>query len=251
MAAVAVVEAVAGGNHDSRTMKRFLKKSITYLAVFLLLSFICSVLIVVVFKWAPVPFSSIMAQRQIEAIFTDEPYVEYQWYSWDEITPYMAMAVIAAEDQNFAIHSGFDIEAIQEAMDEARDGGRSRGASTISQQVSKNLFLWGGRSWIRKGLEAYFTVLIELFWSKKRIIEVYVNIAEMGPNVFGVGAASIKYYNKTPDAISRQQAALLAATLPNPRTHRVQNPSRYMRSRQTWILRQINGLGGTSYLDSL
>jgi monofunctional glycosyltransferase len=226
-----------------------LKKIAKYLFLLLLAAFVGSVIIVFVFRWLPIPFSAVMAQRQVEAIFSEEPYVEYKWYPWDEINPYMGMAVIAAEDQNFAHHSGFDFEAIQKAIDESRDGGRSRGASTLSQQVAKNLFLWSGRSWFRKGFEVYFTVLIELFWPKQRILEVYVNIAEMGPNVFGVGAASIKYFNREPSEISRQQAALLAASLPNPRTHRVRNPSNYMRSRQSWILRQINGLGGLQYLE--
>jgi monofunctional biosynthetic peptidoglycan transglycosylase len=226
-----------------------LKKFAKYVFILFLIAFIGSVVIVFIFRWAPVPFTSVMAQRQIQAIFSEEPYVEYKWYSWDEINPYMGMSVIAAEDQNFANHRGFDFEAIQKAMDEARDGGRSRGASTLSQQVAKNLFLWNGRSWFRKGLEVYFTVLIELFWPKQRILEVYVNIAEMGPNVFGVGAASIKYFNVEPSEISRRQAALLAASLPNPRTHRVRNPSNYMRSRQSWILRQVNGLGGLQYLE--
>jgi monofunctional glycosyltransferase len=190
-----------------------------------------------------------MVQRQVQAFLSEEPYVEYKWYAWNDINPYMGMSVIAAEDQNFANHRGFDFKAIQKAMDEARDGGRSRGASTLSQQVAKNMFLWNGRNWFRKGLEVYFTVLIELFWSKQRILEVYVNIAEMGPNVFGVGAASIKYFNIEPSDLSRRQAALLAASLPNPRTHRVRNPSNYMRSRQSWILRQVNGLGGLQYLE--
>jgi len=226
-----------------------LKKFAKFVFLLLIAAFVSSVVVVLIFRWVPVPFTSIMAQRQIEALFIEEPYVEYKWYSYDEINPYMGMSVIAAEDQNFANHRGFDFKAIQKAMDEARDGGRSRGASTLSQQVAKNMFLWNGRNWFRKGLEVYFTVLIELLWPKQRILEVYVNIAEMGPNVFGVGAASIKYFNVEPSDISRRQAALLAASLPNPRTHRIRNPSKYMRSRQSWILRQVNGLGGLQYLE--
>lgn len=213
--------------------------------------FAITALVVLIFRWVPVPFSSVMAQRQIEAFFTDEPYVEYVWYSWDEISPHMGISVIASEDQNFPNHYGFDVKAIQKAMDEAKDGGRSRGASTISQQVAKNMFLWSGRSWIRKGLEVYFTLLIETLWSKKRILEVYVNIAEMGPNVFGVGAASLKYYGREPSKISRLQAATLAASLPNPRRYKVKNPSNYMKSRRAWIMRQSNQLGGTALLEQL
>lgn len=249
-----MAEAAAGdfgdrGSGIGRINFEMIKKAAKIAFLLVLTTFVSSIVLVLMFRWIPVPFTSVMVVRQVEAMFTEEPYVEYKWYSWEEINPYMGMAVIAAEDQNFAHHSGFDFEAIQKAIDEARDGGRSRGASTLTQQVAKNMFLWSGRSWFRKGLEAYFTILIELLWPKGRILEVYVNIAEMGPNVFGVGAASIKYFNREPSEISRQQAALLAASLPNPRTYRVRNPGNYMRSRQSWILRQINGLGGLQYLE--
>lgn len=210
-----------------------------------------SVLIILFFRWIPVPFSSVMAQRQVNSWFSEEPSVQYQWTRWDNVSLHLPLSVIAAEDQNFAVHRGFDLDAIQKALEESREGRRQRGASTISQQVAKNLFLWNGRSWVRKGLEAWFTVLIEFFWPKKRILEVYLNIAEMGPNVFGAQAASTTYFKRTPDRLTAEQAALLAASLPNPRTHRVDRPSNYMRSRQAWIMRQIRQMGGTSYLDQL
>jgi len=228
-----------------------MKRIIRYIMYALAMTFAITVVVVLLFRWVPVPFSSVMAQRQIEAVFTEEPYVEYKWYAMDEISPNMGLAAIAAEDQNFPNHFGFDLKAIQKAIDEANDGGRSRGASTISQQVAKNMFLWSGRSWVRKGLEVYFTVLIEVLWSKERILEVYVNIAEMGPNVFGVGAASLKYYQREPSKISKRQAATLAASLPNPRRYKVKNPSRYMISRRNWIMRQMDQLGGTALIKSL
>jgi monofunctional biosynthetic peptidoglycan transglycosylase len=192
-----------------------------------------------------------MVQRQLEALVTDEPWVSYTWVAYDQQSPQLALAVIASEDQRFLSHYGFDFEAIQQALSEAREGGRSRGASTITQQVAKNVFLWNGRSWIRKGLEAYFTVLMEVFWPKRRILEVYLNIAEMGPNVFGSGAASKTYFNKPPDKLTRSQAALLAASLPNPRRYRVDAPGPYMRSRQAWIQRQMRLFGGIGYLQQL
>lgn len=228
-----------------------MKTILRYIFYALASVFAITVVVVLIFRWVPVPFSSVMAQRQIVAVFTDKDYVEYQWYSWDEISPNMGLAVIASEDQNFLNHYGFDVKAIQKAMDEARDGGRSRGASTISQQVAKNMFLWSGRSWIRKGFEVYFTLLIETLWSKKRILEVYVNIAEMGPNVFGVGAASLKYYGRNPSKITKRQAAMLAASLPNPRRYRIRNPSNYMVSRRNWIMRQMDQLGGTAIVKNL
>ena len=228
-----------------------IKKLYRWVLRLLVWAFVLSVALVLLFRWVPLPYSSVMLQRQLEAIVTDEPWVEYEWVAYDQQSPQLALAVIASEDQRFVSHIGFDFEAIQDALEEARDGGRSRGASTITQQVAKNVFLWNGRSWIRKGLEAYFTVLIELIWPKQRILEVYLNIAEMGPNVFGSGAASKKFFNKPPAKLTRSQAALLAASLPNPRRYRVDSPGPYMRSRQAWIQRQMRLFGGIGYLDKI
>ena len=160
------------------------------------------------------------------------------------------LAVIAAEDQNFPFHFGFDFDQIEKAI-EQRTWRRLRGASTITQQVAKNLFLWEGRSFIRKGLEAYFTVLIELLWSKERILEVYLNIIEMGDMIFGVGAASQIYFKKLPSKLTRSQAALLTATIPNPRRFSAKRPSGYILRRQSWILGQMSSLGGVEYLNNL
>jgi len=178
-----------------------------------------------------------------------KPYApRHRWVDSAQISPHMKVAVIAAEDQKFPEHRGFDVESINDAMEDRERGGRVRGASTISQQVAKNLFLWPGRSWIRKGLEAYFTVLVELLWGKQRILEVYLNVAEFGRGVFGVGAASEVYFGKRAAQLTPAEAALLAAVLPNPKRLRVDAPSRYVRSRQEWIMEQMRGLGGPSLL---
>jgi monofunctional biosynthetic peptidoglycan transglycosylase len=174
--------------------------------------------------------------------------VEHEWVAWPDLSPNVALAVIASEDQRFFAHRGFDLDAIADAIGTFRSGGRLRGASTISQQVAKNLFLWPGRSLLRKGLEAYFTVLIELSWPKRRILEVYLNIAELGPGVYGVGAASHRFFAKHPRTLAAEEAALLAAVLPNPRRLNAQSPSRYVRQRQRWILRQMRQLGSFALL---
>jgi monofunctional biosynthetic peptidoglycan transglycosylase len=170
---------------------------------------------------------------------------------WEEISPHVALAVIAAEDQKFPVHRGFDLEQIDRAFTDAERGRRVRGASTISQQVAKNLFLWPGRSWFRKGLEAWFTVLIELLWPKQRILEVYLNIAEFGRGVWGVEAASRRFFGRPAKSLAREQAALLAAVLPNPKRFRAEAPSAYVKRRQAWILGQMQSLGGTAYLDRI
>ncbi len=178
-------------------------------------------------------------------------YATYRWTDWEAIAPHAALAVIASEDQKFPDHHGFDVEAIQMALDEARDGGRLRGASTISQQTAKNLFLWPGRSFFRKGLEAHLTVLIELCWSKQRIVEVYLNVAEFGDGLFGITAASDHFFGKTPSELTADEAALLAAVLPNPARLRVDDPSPYVRERQAWIRRHMRQLGGVDLVAAL
>jgi monofunctional biosynthetic peptidoglycan transglycosylase len=154
--------------------------------------------------------------------------------------------MIAAEDQRFATHDGFDFEAIEKAREHNRRRRRMRGASTISQQVAKNLFLWPGRSWFRKGVEAGYTVLIEAFWPKRRVLEVYLNVAEFGNGVYGVGAASQHFFKKSPARLSRHESALLAAVLPNPKRFRVDKPSKYVQRRAWWIERQMIRLGPTA-----
>ena len=194
-----------------------------------------------------------MIQRKIEALvlWKERQMIAYEWFSYDDISKQMALAVIAAEDQNFPFHFGFDFEQIEKALEQHERGRRLRGASTITQQVAKNLFLWEGRSFIRKGFEAYFTVLIELLWSKERILEVYLNVIETGDMIFGVGAASQIYFKRLPAKLTRSQSALLTATIPNPKRFSAKRPSGYIIRRQSWILGQMSSLGGTSYLQNL
>jgi monofunctional glycosyltransferase len=175
----------------------------------------------------------------------------YQWVDLEKISPNAALAVIAAEDQQFPFHTGFDLKSIREAVRENAHRKRPRGASTISQQVAKNLFLWNGGGYVRKALEAWFTVLIELLWPKERILEVYLNVAQFGRGVFGVEAASQAFWRKPAARLSRTEAATLAAVLPNPIRFRADRPSRYVQSRRDWILGQMSGLGGREYLEEV
>jgi monofunctional biosynthetic peptidoglycan transglycosylase len=177
--------------------------------------------------------------------------VAYDWRDLDEISPHLPMAVIAAEDQNFAAHSGFDLKAIEKALDHNARGKRVRGGSTISQQVAKNLFLWQGRSWLRKGLEAWYTLLIELLWPKQRILEVYVNVAEFGDGIYGGQAAARSYWRKDASRLTAAEGARLAAVLPSPRRYSANNPGPYVQRRTAWIQRQMRQLGGPDYLDQL
>jgi len=165
--------------------------------------------------------------------------VLYEWTDWSLLGTNAAIAVVAAEDQKFAEHFGFDLKSIQDSVRSYGDGASLRGASTITQQVAKNLYLWPGRSFVRKGIEAWFTALIELFWTKQRILEVYLNIAEFGPGLYGVPAASRIYFNKAPAALSQSEAALLAAVLPNPSGLDASRPSAYVQDRQLWIKRHM------------
>jgi len=219
---------------------------------FAILFFISTVLLVFAMRWINPLTSSIMIQRQIGSLFDGEfELVKYHWVEYDDVSKFMPIAIVAAEDQNFPKHFGFDFKQIEKALKENKRGRRVRGASTITQQVAKNLFLWEGKSFIRKGIEAYFTLLIELLWDKKRILEVHMNIAEMGDKIFGVGTASVAYFKKPAAKLTISQAALLAAILPNPKKYSAVKPSGYVRGRQSWIIRQINSLGGADYLKEL
>ncbi len=181
----------------------------------------------------------------------DGPPLRYDWVDYERISRDAPLAVVAAEDQLFPSHSGFDFKALSRALDHNREGRALRGASTITQQVAKNLFLWPGRSYLRKAMEAYFTVLIEALWTKRRILEVYLNVVELGDGVFGIDAASRTYFRKPAKALRRDEAALLAAVLPNPTGLSVRRPSRYVRARQGWILKQMRRLGGPAYVAHL
>lgn len=211
----------------------------------LVLSFFAiSIVWVFLFKFLPVPLTITMISNSIENIGTDQPVIwESNWKSLDEISPQYIKAVIASEDQKFFTHKGFDMEAIEKAIESnSKNTKKIKGGSSISQQTSKNAFLWQGRSYVRKGLEAYFTLLIELIWGKERIMEVYLNVAEMGNGIYGVEAASLHYFNRSAKDVSKDQAALVAAILPSPKKYSAKNPGPYVRKRQQWIMRQMNNV---------
>ncbi len=217
-----------------------IKKFFKLIFKILLGLFLFSIMIVVIYKWVPVPFTPLMVIRYFEN--PGEP-VEHDWVPLEDISRHLQLAVIASEDQNFANHSGFDFEAIQKAMDNNRSGRKIRGASTISQQTAKNVFLWPGRTWFRKGVEAYFTFLIEMIWSKERILEVYLNSIEMGKGVYGAQAASQHWFKKDALKLGPYEAAAIAAVLPNPREYRANPASNFIQRRKNWIVRQMQNYG--------
>jgi monofunctional biosynthetic peptidoglycan transglycosylase len=219
----------------------------------LLLLVVLSVGSVAVFRWINPPYSSFMAGAQIAAWTSrDSSYVfRHSWVDLNRISPNLPLAVVASEDQKFPEHWGFDVESIEKAYALNQHSHRVRGASTISQQVAKNLFLWSGRSYFRKGLEAYFTLLIEGFWPKRRILEVYLNIAEFGHGTYGAEAAAQRFFHTSAARLNRGDAAVLAAVLPNPVRLSAAAPSRYVQQRRDWILRQMQALGGSEMLDEI
>jgi monofunctional glycosyltransferase len=224
-------------NNISRlSLRLLLRKCLAYFVA-------CSLIIVFIFRFLPVPTSAFMLYRHYQDLIEDQSVkaIDYQWVSSKNISPNASSAVIASEDQLFYQHFGFDLNAIKTAINAYINGGhRLRGASTISQQVAKNLFLTPSKTFIRKGLEVWFTLLIELLWSKERILTIYLNIAEFGDHLFGIEAASRYYFGTSAKNINRSQAALLAATLPNPLKLKAEHPSSYVLRRQSWILRQMN-----------
>lgn len=229
-----------------QSIKKTLRKAVFY---FLLTFVVSSVGLCILLRWVPAPTSAFMLYRHFEDLVDKGSFksIEYTWVSANKISSNASSAVIASEDQRFFQHSGFDLHSIQSSIDVYMDGGKLRGASTISQQVAKNLFLTPSKSFIRKGLEVWFTVLIELLWSKERILTVYLNIAEFGDHIFGIEAASRHYFGIPAKKISRSQAALLAGTLPNPIVLRAAYPSNYLLRRQYWILRQMRNIGYPHY----
>ncbi len=202
------------------------------------------ILIVLPWRWLEPPASAFMMRAQAEGVEVDQ-----RWVPWEAISPHLPIAVVASEDQKFPEHRGFDTESIRSALEE--EGSKGRGASTISQQVVKNLFLWSGRSWTRKGLEAYLTVFVEVLWPKQRVLEIYLNIAEFGTGIFGAEAAAEGFFNKPASQLSAREAALMAAVLPSPKRMSPSRPSPYVEERADWILRQMEQLGGPSYLDAM
>jgi monofunctional biosynthetic peptidoglycan transglycosylase len=219
----------------------------------LLIAVGASVALVVLLRWVPPPTSAFMIATRSAALLDGDFRASnaYDWEPLERISPHAAMAVIASEDQLFPFHAGFDFESIRKAVQHNAKSKRKRGASTISQQVAKNLFLWSGRSWVRKGLEVWFTVLIEAIWPKERILEVYLNVAEFGRGTFGVQAAAKKFFGKDAARLTRREAATLAAVLPNPKRLRAERPSAYVQRRSAAIMAQMRALGGPGFLEQL
>lgn len=222
-------------------LKRFIWKAMLWF-------FGLSILSVIIFKWVPIPITPLMVIRVVESKFDDsETIFSHDWEPLENISPNLQKAVIASEDGNFLKHSGFDFEAMQKAYKSNQKGKRIKGGSTISQQTAKNVFLWQGRSYLRKGLEAYFTVLIELIWGKERIMEVYLNSIEMGNGVYGAQEAARHWYSTTAKDLTPQQAAGIAAILPNPRKFKASNSSSYINRRKEKIQRVMRQIGKIEY----
>ena len=222
-----------------------IKKIFKWIFKIALIFIVLSNLWVLIYKFLPVPYTYLMAKRSFE----NNVKTQYKWTKADNMNRYILLAAVVSEDQNFFKHNGFDWGAIKKARAQNKKGKKLRGASTLSQQVAKNVFLWPNRSYLRKGLEVYFTVLIEFWWSKKRILEVYLNVAEMGKGIYGVGAASKAFFNKEPARISKQQCAQLIAVLPSPQKWNAKNPGPYVYKRSSWIQQQVRFFGGIKYLD--
>ncbi|WP_440997182.1 monofunctional biosynthetic peptidoglycan transglycosylase [Arhodomonas sp. SL1] len=233
-----------GNSGIARWLGRWaIRLAVTFVAV--------SLLLVVPLRWLDPPTSAFMLRHHyLAGSDPDLAPPRHQWVDYADISPALALAVVAAEDQRFPDHPGFDLREIRRAFEQYRRGGqRLRGASTLTQQVAKNLYLWPARSLVRKSLEAWLTLLIELTWPKRRILEVYLNIARFGPDVYGAGTAAPALLGIPPARLSSEQAALLAAALPNPEVYRVNAPSPRMRERQRWILTQMRALGGSPWLE--
>jgi monofunctional biosynthetic peptidoglycan transglycosylase len=213
--------------------KKFFRYFLTLAAGFLVLS----LSMVAIYRFVPVPYTPLMFWKSTLSVFSENWVgIDKKWVPMEEISPNMKRAVIRAEDAKFYVHNGFDYEAIEAAIKYNKTHKKQKGASTISQQTAKNVFLWPSRSWIRKGMEAYFTVLIETFWPKERILEVYLNIIELGPGVYGVEAAAKKFFHKKAKNLNNREASLMAAVLPNPIRFKINKPSGYVLRRQRKIM---------------
>ena len=229
-------------------MKIFFQKLVKWVFKVAIGFFILSVFSAIVFRWVPVPFTPLMLIRNVEQWSKGEkaPF-EHDWVSMDKISQNLAKAVIVSEDQKFMEHFGFDVEAIEKAYEKNKKGKKIKGASTITQQTAKNVFLWPSRTYVRKGFEVYFTFLIEVFWSKNRILEVYLNSIEMGKGIYGAEAAAQHWFRKPAAKLSSYEAASIAAILPNPRRYRASGSSGYIERRKNWILRQMNYYGPLTF----
>ena len=236
-------------------IEQFHKKSFWLLMlpfIVILSFFTLGFLSVLALRWFTPPTSSFMVQAHIYKVrYEQTTPIKYQCTDWQKISPFMPLAIVAAEDQKFRNHGGFDFESISKAVERNKREIRQRGASTITQQVAKNMFLWPGKSYFRKGLEAYFTVLLELLLPKKRILEIYMNVTEFGHGIYGVTAAATVFWDKQPINLTKQDCALLAAVLPSPKRFLANNPSPYILERAAWIQTQMDQLGGVNYLQEL
>ena len=230
-------------------MKKYKRLLLRYLLLVSLACVVLSLLVVVPFRWINPPLTMVMADRWIAE--EDEFYLHQDWLDWHLMPKQAALAVVTSEDQRFPLHQGFDVDAIVKAVKQANKSGQLRGASTISQQVAKNMYLWTGRSWLRKGLEVWFTLLIELTWTKQRILEVYMNIAEWGDGVFGIEAASRYHFGIPAEQLNPMQTALLASTLPSPLKYDPAQPANHLIERARWNLEQQRKLGGVHWLKPL
>ncbi len=228
-------------------MRRLLNRVFISILKLILYLLLITVTWVLVYRFINPPVTPLMVIRYFESEARNRS-IHKTWKDYNDISENLTLAVIAAEDQKFFEHNGFDIESIMQAVEEKKKGERTRGASTISQQVAKNVFLWPSRTWLRKGLESYFTFLVELLWDKKRILEVYLNVAEMGNGIYGAEGAAQAYFKKPAKNLSKNEAALIAAVLPNPRKMSPARPSAYVYERQRWILKQMSNLGSVELL---
>ncbi len=231
-------------------MKLIPKNILRFLLRIVMVFAVATIILLLIFKWFDPPITSyIQADLNEKSTIPILPQkADQEWISLDEISPKVILAVIASEDQKFFDHWGFDITEIMNAVEEMDRGRRVRGASTLTQQVAKNLFLWPSKDFIRKGMEAYYTFLIELLWSKKRILEVYLNIAEFGPDTYGVSAAAKYHFYKSAKQLNSDEAAYLAAILPNPKRYKRNMRTRYINSRIENIKRQMGFIGGEQLL---
>lgn len=235
-------------NTTKATNQTFFQKLKRFIWKAMLWFFGLSILSVIVFKWVPVPFTPLMITRAIDQkIDGKEMTCSHDWEPIENISTNLQKAVIASEDGNFLKHSGFDFTAMQKAFKNNNRGRKLKGGSTISQQTAKNVFLWQGRSYVRKGLEAYFTVLIELIWGKERIMEVYLNSIEMGEGVYGAEAAAEYWYKTDAKSLTKKQAAGIAAILPNPRKFKASNSSSYIEKRKGKIVKVMRHIGKLEY----
>lgn len=229
-----------GKTSRNQRVKKTIFKFIRFSLIFF---FGSSILFTLLFRFVNIPFTPLMLIRVVENIADNkEPSMKKDWVSLKNISPNLVLAVIASEDNNFESHYGVDLKAIEKAQKLNKRGKKIRGASTISQQTAKNVFLWPSRTYLRKGLELYFTGLIELLWGKKRIMEVYLNVIEMGDGIYGAEVASLKYFGKPAKNLSRAEAAAIAAVLPNPRKWRPDKPTAYIAKKKAWILWNMNNV---------